>query len=120
MKIRRVLSVFLLSILLTALCLTPQALALEAPTLDAKCALLMDETAGRMLYGHNEKEKAYPASITKIMTALLVLEAVDRGELLSSDKTPTGFTHTSRYGSSYRILSASYGIWFPFPIRQTP
>lgn len=81
MKIRRVLSVFLLSVLLTALCLTPQALALEAPTLDAKCALLMDETAGRMLYGHNEKEKAYPASITKIMTALLVLEAVDRGEL---------------------------------------
>lgn len=81
MKIRRVLSVFLLSVLLTALCLTPQALALEAPSLDAKCALLMDETAGRMLYGHNEKEKAYPASITKIMTALLVLEAVDRGEL---------------------------------------
>ena len=79
MKIRRVLSVFLLSVLLTALCLTPQALALETPTLDAKCALLMDETAGRMLYGHNEKEKAYPASITKIMTALLVLEAVDRG-----------------------------------------
>ncbi len=67
MKIRRVLSVFLLSVLLTALCLTPQALALEAPTLDAKCALLMDETAGRMLYGHNEKEKAYPASITKII-----------------------------------------------------
>ena len=81
MKIRRFLSVFLLSVLLTALFLVPQAAALDSPVLDAKCALLMDETAGRMLYGHNEKEKAYPASITKVMTALLTLEAVDRGDL---------------------------------------
>ena len=61
--------------------LTPQASALENPTLDAKCALLMDESTGRMLYGLNEKQKAYPASITKVMTALLTLEAVDRGDL---------------------------------------
>lgn len=81
MKIRRFLSVFLLFVLLTALFLVPQAAALDSPVLDAKCALLMDETAGRMLYGHNEKEKAYPASITKVMTALLTLEAVDRGDL---------------------------------------
>ena len=81
MKIRRFLSIFLLSVLLAALFLVPQAAALDSPVLDAKCALLMDETAGRMLYGHNEKEKAYPASITKVMSALLVLEAVDRGQL---------------------------------------
>lgn len=81
MKIRRVLSVFLLSVLLTALFLTPRVYAMEQPTLDAKNSLLVDMTANRMLYGHNEKERAYPASITKIMTALLVLEAVDRGEL---------------------------------------
>lgn len=81
MKIRRIFSVFLLSVLLAALFLTPQAYALEEPTLDARNALLMDETNGRMLYGKAEKEKAYPASITKIMTALLVLEAVDRRDL---------------------------------------
>lgn len=81
MKIRRFLSVFLLSVLMTVLFLTPQASALENPTLDAKCALLMDESTGRMLYGLNEKQKAYPASITKVMTALLTLEAVDRGDL---------------------------------------
>ena len=84
MKIRRIFSVFLLSVLLAALFLTPQAYALEEPTLDARNALLMDETNGRMLYGKAEKEKAYPASITKIMTALLVLEAVDRGDLSAS------------------------------------
>lgn len=74
----------MLSVLLAALFLTPQAYALEEPTLDARNALLMDETNGRMLYGKAEKEKAYPASITKIMTALLVLEAVDRGDLSAS------------------------------------
>ena len=84
MKIRRIFSVFLLSVLLATLFLTPQAYALEEPTLDARNALLMDETNGRMLYGKAEKEKAYPASITKIMTALLVLEAVDRGDLSAS------------------------------------
>ena len=66
---------------MATLFLTPQAYALEEPTLDARNALLMDETNGRMLYGKAEKEKAYPASITKVMTALLVLEAVDRGDL---------------------------------------
>ena len=81
MRIRRIFSVFLLSVLLATLFLTPQAYALEEPTLDARNALLMDETNGRMLYGKAEKEKAYPASITKVMTALLVLEAVDRGDL---------------------------------------
>ena len=58
MKIRRIFSVFLLSVLLAALFLTPQAYALEEPTLDARNALLMDETNGRMLYGKAEKEKA--------------------------------------------------------------
>ena len=96
MKIRRFLSVFLLSVLLTALFLVPQAAAVDSPVLDAKCALLMDETAGRMLYGHNEKEKAYPASITKVMTALLTLEAVDRGDLsLSQPITASHLAVTS-------------------------
>lgn len=96
MKIRRILSVFLLSVLLAALFLTPCAYALEEPTLDARNALLVDVTADRVLYGYKEKEKAYPASITKVMTALLVLEAVDRGELsLSQPITASNVAVTS-------------------------
>ena len=34
-----------------------------------------------MVYGKNEHEELYPASLTKIMTALLTLEAVDSGQL---------------------------------------
>ncbi len=47
----------------------------------AKAAILMDAETGEVLYELQSHEHNYPASITKVMTALLVLEAVDRGEL---------------------------------------
>ncbi len=81
MKIRRIVSLFLLSILMTGLLLTPQAAALEAIDAKATAALLVDLDGDIVLYGKNEHEKRYPASITKVMTALLVLEAVDEGKL---------------------------------------
>ena len=54
----------------------------QAEPLDtsAACALLMDATSGAVLY-ENPHEKREPASITKIMTMLLALEAVDEGRL---------------------------------------
>ena len=80
MKFRRILSVFLLSVLMTLL-LIPGAAALEPVEVNAKAALLVDVETGTILYGKNETKKMYPASITKVMTTLLVLEAVERGEL---------------------------------------
>ena len=74
-------AVFLLLILL----LPHAALALEDPKPEATAALLVDATYGEVLYEMNAHEKRYPASITKIMTALLTLEAVDRGELALTD-----------------------------------
>ena len=47
----------------------------------AKAALLADPDSGEILYARNIHEKLYPASLTKVMTALLVLEAVDSGKL---------------------------------------
>ena len=80
MKIRRFLSVFLLTCLLCAL-FTPQALALEDPDIRAKAAILVDGETGTVLYDKNMHEELPMASITKVMSALLVLEAVDRGQL---------------------------------------
>ena len=80
MKIRRFLSVFLLSCLLCTL-FTPQALALEDPDIRAKAALLVDADTGTILYDKNCRAELPMASITKVMSALLVLEAVDRGQL---------------------------------------
>ena len=47
----------------------------------AKAAILMDAETGEILYDLNAHAQNYPASMTKVMTALLVLEAVGRGEL---------------------------------------
>ena len=81
MKIRRILSAVILSVLLSALLPAPRAYALEDPDVQAKAALLIDFDSGLVLYEKNARSAQYPASITKVMVALLVLEAVERGEL---------------------------------------
>lgn len=91
MKTNRFFSVFLLLVLLTSLFLTPSALADETaaadpPELHSQAALLVDANTGSVVYAVNEHQELYPASTTKIMTALLVLEAIDRGELSLSDE----------------------------------
>lgn len=87
MKTKRFFSLFLA--LLMSLMLAPSALAAgdEAPVLPAepeilaKAALLVDYTTGSVVYAKNEHEELYPASLTKIMTALLTLEAIEEGKL---------------------------------------
>lgn len=89
MKTRRFLSAFLLFALLCSLLMTPLALADEPegskaapdPNVQAKAALLVDQKTGTVLYALNEHQELYPASLTKIMTCLLVLKAVDEGKL---------------------------------------
>lgn len=49
--------------------------------IDAKAALLIDPDTEEILYEQNAHEPLYPASVTKIMTCLLVLEAIDSGKL---------------------------------------
>ena len=80
MKFRRILSVFLLTALLTVLCI-PGAAALEPISVNARAAQLVDTADDTILYGKNETTRMYPASITKVMTAMLILEAVDRGQM---------------------------------------
>ena len=48
-------------------------------------ALLMEKTTGQMLFAQNEHEKLEPASVTKIMTLLLTMDAIDSGALAYDD-----------------------------------
>ncbi len=50
-------------------------------SVNATAALLVDFDTGQVLYEQSADEQRYPASITKVMTALLTIEAVGRGEL---------------------------------------
>ena len=80
MKFKRFISVFLLCTCLTGLFLTPAAGALEVPDIQAKAALLADVNTDAVAYAKNIHEKNYPASLTKVMTALLILEKVSGNE----------------------------------------
>ncbi len=59
----------------------PAAFALEEPEVPAPAAVLVDLNGGKILFSRNMDEQRAPASLTKVMTVLLTLEAVDRGEV---------------------------------------
>ena len=69
---------------LAALCMVTllpvQAAAVELP-LTSRAALLMEKTNGQILLAQNENEMLDPASVTKIMTLLLTMDAIDTGAL---------------------------------------
>ena len=80
MKIRRFIAVFLSALILCGV-LTVPAAALEDPAIRAKAALLVEAETGTILYDKNIHDELSIASTTKIMSALLIFEAIDRGEL---------------------------------------
>ena len=80
MKIRRFISVFLSAALLCGI-LTVPAAALEDPDIRAKAALLVEAETDTVLYEKNSHDELSIASTTKIMSALLIFEAIERGEL---------------------------------------
>ncbi len=64
-----------LAILLIGMMLFPQmAFASQAPEVTAEAAILMEPTTGKIIYNKNIHKKMYPASMTKILTALVVLD----------------------------------------------
>ncbi len=65
----------------------------------AKAALLMDADSGKVLMSKNMNEKLYPASVTKIMTMLLVSEAVDNGKISLKDTVTASKNAVSKGGS---------------------
>lgn len=66
---------------------------------DALSALLMDSATGEVLYAKNAAEALPPASVTKIMTLLLVMEAIDAGQLSLEDKVQVSEYAASMGGS---------------------
>ena len=67
-------------------------------------ALLMDAYSGEIIFVHNEHERLFPASITKIMTLLLALEGLERGEIALKDEVSVS-RRSSSVGGSTLFLS---------------
>ena len=70
-----------------------------------KSALLMDITTGTVLFEQNAHEKLAPASVTKVMTMLLIMEAIDEGRIGWND-TVTASEATAAKGGSQIYLKA--------------
>ncbi|EOR20394.1 MULTISPECIES: D-alanyl-D-alanine carboxypeptidase family protein [Clostridium] len=75
----------------------------EGITVDARSALLIEPTSGKILYEKNIDEKFAPASVTKIMTMLLTMEAVDSNKISLQDKV-TCSENAKKMGGSTMLL----------------
>ena len=80
-----------------------QAQAAELP-IQSRAALLMEKTTGQVLYARNEHEQLEPASVTKIMTLLLTMEAIDSGTI-GYDDVVTVSAYAAGMGGSQVYLA---------------
>ena len=83
-------------LLLTALPQRVQGAALEVA---GKSAVLMDTETGTVIYESNAHEPLAPASVTKVMTMLLVMEAIDSGRIRWDDTVTASETAAAKGGS---------------------
>ena len=84
---------------LLAVLLLSVSAAAEGPAVSCPSALLMEKQTGTVLFAQDEHTPREPASVTKIMTLLLTMEAVDSGAL-SYDDVVTGSAHAAGMGGS--------------------
>ena len=82
---------------------TTEVFSDEGINVDAKSALLIEPKSGKILYEKNIDEKFAPASVTKIMTMLLTMEAVDSGKITLQDKV-TCSENAKKMGGSTMLL----------------
>ena len=85
------------------LCLILAAALLAAPVrgaeYEAKSWILMDAATGTVLESENEHEALAPASVTKVMTLLLIMEAIDGGQIAWGDTVTASETAAAKGGS---------------------
>ena len=75
----------------------------EGPEIEAPCAILTEASTGRVIYEKNADESLHPASITKIMTLLIIFDAIDDGSI-APDDTVTVSEHAASMGGSQVFL----------------
>lgn len=75
-------------------------------SLEAGAAILIEQNTGQILYGHNIHEQLRPASVTKVMGLLLIMEAIDSGKITLETQIPCS-ENASKMGGSQIWLDPS-------------
>ena len=68
-------------------------------SLESASAILIEQTTGQILYSHNIHEQLRPASVTKVMSILLIMESLDSGKIALTDNVPCSENAASMGGS---------------------
>ncbi|MED3563209.1 D-alanyl-D-alanine carboxypeptidase family protein [Bacillus xiapuensis] len=100
---KRIVSLMMISFLVTSLWI-PSAFAAEEKNStelvnNVRSAVLIERDTGKVLFEKNSQEELPPASMTKIMTMLLIMEAIDQGKLNWNEKIRTSEYAASMGGS---------------------
>lgn len=117
-RLRRTAALFALFPLLLSL-LVPRASALEDPKIDATAALLVNGDTGMVLYEKNADEKRFPASTTKVMTALIVLENANLNDVVTAeeidfkDVTADASNADIKVGEQVTVIDLLYCLMLP-------
>lgn len=77
--------------------------AVAGPDIAAPSALLMEASTGQVIYEKNADEKRSPASVTKVMTLILIFDAIDSGKIKMTDEVVTS-AHAKSMGGSQVFL----------------
>lgn len=67
--------------------------------LESASAILIEQSTGQILYEHNSHEQLRPASVTKVMSILLIMEALDSGKIALTDSVPCSENAAAMGGS---------------------
>lgn len=81
------------------LLLVPYFVSADTLAVNAKSAIMIEESTGKVLFENNADEKRAPASMTKVMTLLLIMEHVESGKIKLTDKVPITDNASSMGGS---------------------
>lgn len=83
----------------TPLTESEQVLDNNSLNLEAGAAILIEQNSGQILYGYNVHERLHPASVTKVMSLLLIMEALDNGKITLDTQIPCSTNAASMGGS---------------------
>lgn len=120
LSLRRHIAAFFFLLTVMVIAAPEYAQALDDPNINATAAILLDPSSGMVLYDKNAGEKRFPASTTKIMTALVVLEHTqDLNEIVTvteedfigvgADSSKAGF----KVGEQVPVIDLLYGLMLP-------
>jgi len=91
----------------------------QSPEINSEAAIVIERNTGTILYSKNATKSEYPASTTKVMTALLALENLKLGDSVTFSKTavlslPSGASHIGmKVGEELTVEQCMYGLLLP-------